>query len=189
MKEEPNMFGMVAVALCLAGPGPAVPTPPAQDKSAQVEYFLGESKMLTAAGKPFRTTLSLVKRVVNPAENRIEEHVPSIDEKNPAKAFVVVMEVKGSKFTMSERSGAFTGEGELVGEPWKWKEWRSKSKLPGNAGTVTSADKVNERGLSAKKEYAGADGKVLFLFEDKLDRISATTYEILYARLAPAEKK
>jgi hypothetical protein len=185
------MFGKAAAiaVLGLAVLGTAGSTLLAQDKSPQVEYFLGESRMMTPAGKPFRTTLSLVKRVVNQADSKIEEHVLSIDENNATKAFVVVMEVKGSKFTMTEKSKAFTGEGELIGEAWKWKEWRSVSKLPGGAGTLTSEDKLTERGLSAKKAYAGADGKVLFVFEDALDRISAKTYEILYARLAPVEKK
>jgi hypothetical protein len=180
---------MTVAALCLAMLWPAGSASLAQDKSPQVEYFLGESKMMTPAGKHFRTTLSLVKRVVNQADGRIEEHVLSIDEKNATKAFVVVMEVKGSKFTLTERSGSFTGEGELIGEAWKWKEWRTVSKLPGNMGTVTSEDKLTERGLSAKKVYAGADGKVQFVFEDALDRISAKTYEILYTKLDPVEKK
>src|SRR5207244_3134732 len=51
------------------------------------EYFLGESKMTTPGGQVVRTTLSLVKRVIKPAENKIEEHVMTIDEKTPAKSF------------------------------------------------------------------------------------------------------
>src|SRR5262245_16137691 len=107
------LFGAL---LCLA----TLPTARAEDQpGAETSYFFGESKMTTPDGKPFRTSLSLVKRVVNKADNRIEEHVLSINAKD-SKAFVVIQEVKGNKFTMTEKSNAFTGEGELVGEAWKW---------------------------------------------------------------------
>jgi hypothetical protein len=100
----------------------------------ETSYFLGESKMTTPDGKPVRTSLVLAKRVVNQAASRIEEHVLSVNEKD-SKAFVVVQEVKGKKFTLTERSGSFSGEGELVGETWKWKGWSSVTKIAGGAGT------------------------------------------------------
>src|SRR5262249_21119969 len=160
----------------------------AEPMQVETSYYLGESKMTTPDGKLIRTSLSLVKRVVNEKESRIEEHVLSVGEKD-SKAFVVTLEVKGSKFTVSERSGSFTGDGELVGEAWKWTEWKSVTKLAGGAVTVTSEDKLTERGLSAKKAFTGADGKVALRFEDELAPISRKTYEILYTRLAPEAKK
>jgi hypothetical protein len=186
------MYGLFSAVLfggflTLAAGGPASRD---GDKPApEVTYFLGESKMTTPEGRLLRTTLSLVKRVVNQADSRIEEYVLSIDERDAAKAFVVVMEVKGTKYTLTERSNSFTGEGDLVGEAWKWKEWKSVARLAGGAGTVISEDKLTEHGVTAKKSYAGADGKVTLLFEESLGRISPKTYDILYARLAPAEKK
>jgi hypothetical protein len=164
------------------------PTTLAGDKAAaEVSYFFGESKMTTPDGKPFRTSLSLVKRVVDPARGRIEEHVLSINERD-TRAFVVILEVKGNRFTVRERYNAFSGEGELICEPWKWKGWKSVTKLAGDAGTVTSVDRITDQGLSVKKSYAGADRKVRFLFEESLRAISPKTYDILYARLAPAKK-
>ena len=160
----------------------------AEPMEVETSYYLGESKMTTPDGKLIRTSLSLVKRVVNKKESRIEEHVLSVGEKE-SKAFVVTMDVKGSKFTMSEKSGSFTGDGELMGEAWRWTEWKSVAKLAGGAGTVTSEDKLTERGLSAKKTFAGADGKVAFRFDEALAPISPKTYQVLYTRLAPAEKK
>jgi hypothetical protein len=154
----------------------------------ETSYYLGESKMTTPDGKLIRTSLSLVKRVVNKKESRIEEHLLSVSEKD-SKAFVVTLAVKDSKFTVSEGSGAFAGEGELIGEAWRWKEWKSVTKLAGGAGTVTSEDKLTDRGLSAKKRFAGADGKVVLLFDESFAPISQKTYEVLFARLAPTEKK
>ena len=75
-----------------------------------------------------------------------------------------------------------------MGEAWKWKEWKSVTKLAGGAGTVTSEDKLTDQGLSGKKTFTGADGKVALRFEDVLTSISPKTYEILYTRLAPKAK-
>jgi hypothetical protein len=164
------------------------PTALAGDQAAvETSYFFGESKMTTPEGKLFRTSLSLVKRVVNRTDSRIEEHVLSITERD-TREFVAILEVKGQKFTMTERSKAFSGKGELVGEPWKWKEWKSVAKLAGDTGIVTSEDKVTAQGLAVRKSYAGANGKVIFLFNELLRPISPKTYDILYARLAPAKK-
>jgi len=162
-------------------------SPAAEPVEVETTYYLGESRMSIPDGKLVRTSLSLVKRVVSRKDNRIEEHVLSVDERD-SKVFVVTLEVKGSSFIVSERSGAFTGEGELVGEAWKWKEWKSVTKLAGGAGTVTSEDKLTDQGLSGKKAFTGADGKVVLRFEDVLTSISPKTYEILYTRLAPKAK-
>lgn len=185
MSRRPSVCAFGALlSLALLGPAARAEEKPA----VETTYFLGESKMTTPEGKPVRTSLSLIKRVVNPAENRIEEHVLSIGE-TETKAFVAVFEVKGKTFTMTEKSKSFTGEGELIGEAWKWKEWKSTAKLAGGTGTVTSEDKLTEKGLVAKKTFAGPDGKVVVRFEESLNTIGPKTYEILYAKLAPAEKK
>jgi hypothetical protein len=179
------------VAVCaafLVVAGASRTSPADEPREVETRYYLGESKMTTPEGKLLRTSLSLVKRVVNPKASRIEEYVLSVDEQ-ASKAFVVTLEVKGAKFTVSDQSKSLTGEGELVGEAWKWKEWKSVTKLAGGAGTVTSEDKLTEGGLAAKKTFVGADGKVALLFDDSLAPITRKTYEVLYARLAPAEKK
>lgn len=160
----------------------------AEPMEVETSYYLGESKMTTPDGKLLRTSLSLVKRVVNKKESRIEEHVMTVTERD-SRAFVAIFAVKDSKFTVTEKSESFTGEGELIGEAWKWKEWKSVTKLPGGAGTVTSEDKLTDRGISAKKTFAGKDGKVVALFDESLAPIGQKTYEVLFARLAPTEKK
>lgn len=148
----------------------------AADESSTT-YYLGESKMTTPDGRLLRTSVSLVKRVVKPKESKIEEHVLSVDERS-AKPFVVTQKVSGSKFTMTEKSDSFGGEGDLIGEPWKWTGWKSVSKIAGGAGTVTSEDKLSEHGLTVKKTFAGPDGKASVKFEKSLKPVSAKMYEI-----------
>ena len=61
--------GLVCVALLIAFASSSI----ADEKPAiQSEYYLGESKMMTPTGQVVRTGLSLVKRVLNRTENRIE---------------------------------------------------------------------------------------------------------------------
>jgi hypothetical protein len=177
---------VAAITLCLAA---TCAMSCAQDTPAiETTYFLGESKMSLPDGKHLGTSLSLVKRIVNPAASKIEEHVVSISEKE-AKLFVVFMEVKGNKFTMTEKSKAFTGEGDLIGEPWKWKGWKSVSKLANGAGTWTSDDKHTEQGLSVRKTFTVADGTVKLIIEDSLQPITPKTYELLHLRLIPLKAK
>src|SRR5437763_14984934 len=88
-------MGVMAVSACLwiTATSPAS----AADKPAvEAGYFLGESKMTTPDGKHARTSLSLVKRVVNQTDSRIEEYVLTIGEKD-SKEFVAIQEVKGNK--------------------------------------------------------------------------------------------
>lgn len=178
--------GMAIAAAALLG---IVDTTTRADAQAEPTYFVGESRMTTPDGKLIQTSLSLVKRLVNPAKSQIEEHVLSVRENGPAKVFVTVLEVKGNAFVVTEKSKAFEGEGELIGDAWNWKAWKSVTRLHGGAGTVTSDDRLIDHGLSAKKTFTAADGKVQVTFEDSLTTISARTYEILYAKLAPPEKK
>src|SRR6516165_7057704 len=79
-------------------------SPAAEPVEVETTYYLGESRMSIPDGKLVRTSLSLVKRVVSRKDNRIEEHVLSVDERD-SKVFVVTLEVKGSSFIVSERSG------------------------------------------------------------------------------------
>ena len=96
---------LLGLALIVSGR----PMHAAEPMEVETTYFLGESKMATPDGKLIRTSLSLVKRVVNKKESRIEEHVLSVGEME-SKAFVVTMDVKGSKFRMSESPGRLLGK-------------------------------------------------------------------------------
>jgi hypothetical protein len=185
MRRLVNAGACAVMILAVLGSRFASAAGPAQPEST---YYLGESKMTTADGKPIRSSISLVKRVVDKDASQIVEHVLTINEKE-SKAFVTTLVVKGSRFTISEQSGSFTGEGELMGEPWRWKEWKSVTKITGGSGTVISEDKLTEHALIAKKTFAGADGKVVVRMDETLVPITPKTYEVLYRRLAAPEKK
>jgi hypothetical protein len=169
-------------ATLLAAAGPA----------SKATYYLGESKVATADGKPLGNMVMLVKRELRPAESRIIETVLMVSSRRaePIKEYLTVMAVKGSRFTMREQSGAFSGSGELDGNAWEWNAWTSTSKMPGqNGGTIVSRDKLTERGMTTSKELSGPDGAVRVRFAEDYAAIDGATYELLHVKLLPREPR
>src|SRR5262249_60285281 len=82
--------------------------------SQKVTYFLGEVKMSSATGQPFGSAVSLVKRTLAPAENKITELVLSADCRRPTQEHTTVFHGEGSKFTLKERSGGVCGSSETT---------------------------------------------------------------------------
>src|SRR6185436_169889 len=75
-------FILVGAALAAATLAAGQSTP-----AEQTAYFLGEVKTVAPSGQPLSTSLSLVRRVLRPAENRIVEIVATIDSGKPVREF------------------------------------------------------------------------------------------------------
>lgn len=102
---------------------------------------------------------TIARRVVDPKTRTITEDLSRDGgDARGAKSFHVVMTVDGDRFTMTESSGAFTGSGSLVGEPWQWTSWRSTSKITNTTIEVESQDQLTPSGLISQKtiKQAGA---------------------------------
>ena len=89
---------------------------------ANTTYYLGEVKMSSPTGRPFGSSISLVKRSIFPAENKIVEIVASIETRE-VKEYTTVFEIKGSDFTVKDQEGTFSGGGKLTGPAWAWTGW------------------------------------------------------------------
>jgi hypothetical protein len=61
--------------------------------------------MTTPAGQQIGTSLSLVRRTLKPADNRIVEVVATIEAGKPAREFTTIFEVTGSKFAIRDDEG------------------------------------------------------------------------------------
>jgi len=173
---------LLILATLADGPAPA-PKP---------TYYLGESRVMTADGKPLGSLVSLVRREVKPAESKIVETVLMVSSRpgEPIKEYVAVFSVAGSTFTVKEQGGAFAGDGDLVGKPWEWTAWNSTSKIPGPyGGTLRSRDRLTERGMAVTKELFGGDGALRIKFAEDYASIEGATYELLHAKLLPKEGK
>jgi hypothetical protein len=148
-------------------------------------YYLGEVKMSGPTGRPYGSSISLVKRSILPSDNKIVEIVASIDARE-VKEYTTVFEIKGSDFTVKDQEGTFSGGGKLTGPAWAWTGWSySVDMLGERKGKLTAQDTVTPEGLVVTKSYAGADGKVQVVFNEALKPISAQMYDLLHAKLVP----
>jgi hypothetical protein len=166
-----------------------VPSGFAQTNSAppeQTAYYLGEVKMNSAAGQPYGSSISLVKRTLKPAENKIVELVLSLDAKQPAREYTTVFDVKGSKFTVKDEEGTFAGEGEFQGKAWAWEGWKySVNMLGERKGTLKAEDTFTGGALIVRKTFYSPDGQMRVIFAEDLKPISKEMYELLHPRLLP----
>jgi len=154
----------------------------------QVTYFLGEVKMSSPTGQPFGSSISLVKRTLKPAENKIVELVASIDPKEPTKEYTTIFDIKGSKFTVKDEEGTFAGEGELIGKAWEWTGWKYSVNLLGQRkGLLKAEDTLTTGNLTVKKSFCSPDGQVRVVFAEDLKPISREMYELLHAKLLPKQ--
>jgi len=172
----------VVGAALLASALAAAQSTPAEQSSC----FLGEVKTLSPSGQLLSTSLSLVRRVLRPAENRIVEIVETIEPGKPVRELTTTFTVDGSAFTMRDDDATFTGSGRLVGEAWAWTGWSYDVEMTGpRKGRVRGEDALDARGLTARKSFATPDGTVRVLFEETLQPVGKATYDILRAKLLP----
>lgn len=163
-----HLLPMLAIAACS---GASRPSTREVAPTAHTDCYAGVS---TGMGQSSHT---IARRIVDPATRTITEDV-SHDSAGAhgAKSFHVVMTVDGDHFTMTESSGAFTGTGTLVGEPWQWTSWSSVSQIANTSITVESHDELTSTGLKAEKRIK-QDGKVVATTVDNLRAFECAQWE------------
>lgn len=155
----------------------------------QISYLLGEVHMLTPAGQPIGTSLSLVRRTLKPAENRIVEVVATLEAGKPVREFTTLFDVDGSKFTIHDEENTFAGQGELVGPAWAWTGWNYEVEFSGaRKGRMKGEDAFGATGLTVRKSFATPDGTVRVRFTEELKPISKSAYEILRGKVLTESK-
>lgn len=153
-------------------------TAPVAPPPASTACYAGYS---TGMGQRART---IARRTVDPAAHQILEDVSHDDAgAHGAKSFHVVMAVDGDRFTMTERGGAFTGTGTLVGPAWQWTAWTSTSQIPHTTITVASSDELTATGMRATKQIM-QDGKLLGTTTDELQTFDCAEWDKVLAQLA-----
>jgi hypothetical protein len=171
------LFLTLAAALTISAQ--TAPAPP-----EQVTYFIGGVKMSSPAGQPYGSSVSLVKRTLTPAENKIVEIVLSIDAKGPPQEYTTVFAVKDSKFTIRDEEKTFEGEGEFTGKPWSWTGWKYQVNMLGaRKGTLKAEDTLTETGITVKKAFYSPDGRLRVNFSEDLKPIGKEMYDLLHAKL------
>jgi hypothetical protein len=163
---------MLPVALLLA----ACAHPPAP-LAARTDYFEGTTTVMLPGGRTVPGGVVLARRTVDPAAGTIVEQVISADPRpgRPATEYLVTMVVSQGRFTMSEASKAFEGEGALEGPAWRWTTWTSTSRLP-DGSRVVSADSVVDGQLVVHKRVLSAAGAVVIETVERLAPIDAARF-------------
>lgn len=150
----------------------------------QTKYYLGEVKMSSPTGQPYGSSLSLVKRTVMPAENKIVEIVTSIDPNGAAQEFTTVIAVKNSNFTVKDNEGTFDGTGAFIGTPWRWSRWKYSVNMIGERkGTLIAEDRIINGAIVVKKSFYSPDKQLRVMFAEDLRPVGKEVYEILHKKL------
>ena len=144
---------------------------PVAEPAATTECYGGQS---TGMGQ---RAMTIVRRTVDPVAKQIVEDV-SHDASGPhgAASYHVVMAVDGNHFTLTEASGAFTGNGTLIGEPWQWTSWTTITQIAKTDVTVESHDEVTSAGRTSTKQIKKA-GAVIGNTTDKLESFDCSKWD------------
>ena len=170
-------IGVAVLIGCSAPAKQPAPVPVALPAASTACY----AGVATGMGQRSRT---VARRTVDPAAGQIREDVShDAAGAHGARSFHVVMQVDGDRFTLSERSGAFSGSGTLVGEPWHWTAWSSTARLRDAAIEVESDDELTPVGLKATKQIRRA-GKVLATTTEELATFDCADWDKAIAALA-----
>ena len=145
---------------------------------ATTAYYKGAVTVHLADGRAVPGGATYVKRTLDPSKSTITELVVQAASRPGEKPreFVVTMKVEGARFTMTERSKSFTGDGELVGTPWAWSAWTSRSVLP-DGNTVESHDTLVSTGLQTEKKVKNAQGEVSVTLNEDFAAIAKGAFE------------
>lgn len=174
---EHSALLVVTLAAC-SGPTAHPPTTPTAPPTASTACYAGVSIGMGARAR------TIARRTVDPAARQIIEDVSHDDAgAHGAKSFHVVMTVDGDRFAMTEARGAFTGTGNLVGEPWRWTAWTSTSTIPHTAITVEADDEVTPTTLRSTKRIVQA-GKLLATTTEELAAFPCADWDKAVAALA-----
>lgn len=94
-------------------------------------YYIGEAVTAPSGGTVTRYPY-LIERTMSPSAKTIVEHVVSFDSRNNKYAqYDSKLDITGNHAVMTEATGVVTGDGELVGESWKWDFFKAEFKVAG----------------------------------------------------------
>jgi hypothetical protein len=169
-------------------PAPEPPPPAAEPATAEavaaageVVCFYGpvrESGIAATGGAAGEATADLLlRRTLVPDAARIVEESVRFDRAGSGRArpYEVVLDVDGDAVALQESEGAYSGTGNLHGEPWRWSAWNVTYTLTSGI-RVDAAYELRQGGdgeleLHGEKTAYGPDGSVALTLVEELDRI------------------
>lgn len=154
-------------------------------QAARTTYYLVEGTMTIPSGRNVGGSVSVIKRTVDPAKERIEERVLYLRGSDKARELVTIFKPQGSKAVLTWETGEPLGDGVLEGPAWQWTRIKFTTHVGEPKQVVEGEDLYTENGMSAEKRVLGPDGKPQVLIHETGRVISEQTYGLLAAALLP----
>lgn len=179
------MRNMPLYAFCfvLATLGFSSPTP-------TTSHWLGEIKVSSPLGREPGTSLSLVKRTLDPKANLIVEDILHVNQREASKPYLMIYQMDKSlkSFSVRAADGAISGTGSFSGNLWHWDQWKVDATL--KDGTHFRSQHHNAKGRTlVKKEFLDPQGKVRLIYSEELKEISPELYDLLHSKLSRTQNK
>lgn len=183
------MIRCIPLVLVLIACGAAtsdVPTTHAEEHAAtSVRYYEGTSTTTSPDGAtPYGPPVAvLVRRQVDPAAQRIEEHVI-----NEGRAFPTTLrQTQGEEFSASDEGETFHGTVTFSGPDWAWTSWTYDLTMSDGSGTLRGSGTLSAEGIDTEKMFHGPDGSAQALIVEHLRPIDEATYERMLSEATPSE--
>ena len=133
------------------------------------KYYFGSVKYFSPEGVSKGETISLVKRIVSPANSRITEIVlqPSRIHGQPPTEFVTTLSRIGKSniFSVTDDAGGVTGQLTFTGEDWKWDRWSYEMEIR-KSDKVRGEAALSANGLETRKSLFRSEKQYLSIVED-----------------------
>jgi hypothetical protein len=156
---------------------------------AEVEklYYLGESKLSDASGKPYSSQVILLEKTLDPDNSVFVERAIVVKADGKAEEFTMNHKVKGGTFTLEDPKGMVKGSGTLFGPAWKWTYFKGTFEATNGARIEDENFLADPSVLVARKRISAPDGKIIGLMDITAKNITPQTFTILSTSLLKKE--
>src|SRR5262245_42992187 len=152
---------------------------------AEVEklYYLGESKLSDASGKPYSSQVILLEKTLDPDKSVFVERAVVVKPDGKAEEFTIDHRVTGNTFTLDDTKGTVKGSGTLFGPAWKWTYFKGSFESTNGARIEDENFMADPSVLVARKKISAPDGKVIGFMDITARSITPQTFTILSSSL------
>jgi hypothetical protein len=148
-------------------------------------HYLVEVRRSLPTGELLGVSAALVRRTETPVTGMIVEQIVTLESGEAPRESFTLMQVVGTKLSVSEREARFNGEGELQGPPWFWTGWTSRLEMTDGTGSVRASETVTADGRTAQRRCFDPAGELRIVIDEQYRPISTELFGVLYRQLMP----
>jgi hypothetical protein len=171
---------ILPVILALSACSATLPKTTSAVPTAITTHYLGDVKFMSQdSARSWGNTVSLVKRIVYPAERRIIETVTQPPRNSGLKAqeYRTVMNRVGAsnEFSVEDEAKTFSGTISFTGLEWNWTGWTYNITLKDGA-TLKGTGTLDANGIHTTKELRNGKGEVAAEIKEDLAPVTEEIY-------------